>query len=76
LDYAAAFRRRDTVVRTHSDAERELLTQRGASEAVLGELELALEMTRHTLQRFGLTSIETQAMVNGLRERRISDPDS
>jgi CPA2 family monovalent cation:H+ antiporter-2 len=59
----------DIVVRTHSLAEVAILRKRGASEAVLGELELALEMTRHTLRRFGVSSAEAIATVNGLRER-------
>jgi len=57
------------VVRTHSLAELTVLRQRGADEAVLGELELALEMTRHTLHRFGVSALETVATVNGLRTR-------
>jgi CPA2 family monovalent cation:H+ antiporter-2 len=59
----------DVVVRTHSLAELATLRQRGASEAVLGELELALEMTRHTLRRFGVSAMETISTVNGLRDR-------
>lgn len=59
----------DVVVRTHSLAELATLRKRGASEAVLGELELALEMTRHTLRRFGVSGVEAGATVNGLRER-------
>jgi CPA2 family monovalent cation:H+ antiporter-2 len=59
----------DIVVRTHSLAEVAILNERGANEAVLGELELALEMTRHTLHRFGVSALETVATVNGLRER-------
>jgi CPA2 family monovalent cation:H+ antiporter-2 len=59
----------DVVVRTHSLAELATLRKRGANEAVLGELELALEMTRHTLHRFGVSALETVATVNGLRER-------
>ena len=59
----------DIVVRTHSLAELATLNKYGASEAVLGELELALEMTRHTLHRFGVSSMEAVATVNGLRDR-------
>jgi CPA2 family monovalent cation:H+ antiporter-2 len=59
----------DVVVRTHSLAELATLRKQGANEAVLGELELALEMTRHTLHRFGVSAMETVATVNGLRER-------
>jgi CPA2 family monovalent cation:H+ antiporter-2 len=59
----------DILVRTHSLAELATLKEHGASEAVLGELELALEMTRHTLHRFGVSALESVATVNGLRER-------
>jgi CPA2 family monovalent cation:H+ antiporter-2 len=60
--------RLDVVARTHSIAEAEVLLRRGADEAVVGELELALEMTRHTLRRFGVSALETLAIVQGLRE--------
>lgn len=59
----------DVVARTHSEPERDLLTRQGIGEAVIGEVELALEMTRHTLHRFGVSTLETQAVVQGLRER-------
>jgi len=59
----------DILVRAHSLSEVATLNERGATEAVLGELELALEMTRHTLHRFGVSSMEAVATVNGLRER-------
>jgi len=59
----------DILVRTHSLAEAATLNERGATEAVHGEMELALEMTRHTLHRFGVSSMEAVATVNGLRER-------
>jgi CPA2 family monovalent cation:H+ antiporter-2 len=59
----------DVVVRTHSLAEVAVLRKYGANEAVLGELELALEMTRHTLHRFGVSGMEAVATVNGLRDR-------
>lgn len=57
----------DIVVRTHNEAERQELERLGADEAVVGELELALEMTRHTLRRFGVSSLETLAIIQGLR---------
>jgi len=59
----------DILVRTHSLAEAATLNERGATEAVHGEMELALEMTRHTLRHFGVSSMEAVATVNGLRER-------
>ncbi len=65
----------DIVVRTHSWSERESLRQLGVGEAVVGELELALEMTRHTLRRFGASTLEAQAVVQGLRYR-VESTDS
>jgi monovalent cation:H+ antiporter-2, CPA2 family len=59
----------DVLVRTHSLAELSMLRKHGANEAVLGELELALEMTRHTLHRFGVSAMEVTATVNRLRDR-------
>ena len=55
------------VVRTHSEGEREWFERHSIGEAVVGELELALEMTRYALRRFGVRSIEIQAIVQGLR---------
>ena len=70
VDFAQRINPRlDIVVRTHSGTEFEFMRTRGVGEAVLGELELALEMTRHTLHRFGLSSAEVQAVVQGLRQR-------
>lgn len=66
--------RLDIVVRTHSEAHRETLERLGANESVLGELELALEMTRHTLHRFGVSALEIQAIIGGLREHGLRDP--
>ncbi len=57
----------DIVVRTHSDAERELLRERGVNEAVVGELELALEMSRHALRRFGATETEAEETLRSIR---------
>ncbi|MCX6024509.1 MAG: cation:proton antiporter, partial [Chloroflexi bacterium] len=59
--------RLDIIVRTHSAAEREFLSEHGANEAVIGELELALEMARHTLHRFGVSGLELQSSIQGLR---------
>ena len=65
--------RLDIVVRTHSAAEMGFMRGRGVGEAVMGELELALEMTRHTLHRFGVSGAETLATLQGLRERVVVD---
>lgn len=64
----------DVVVRTHSLTERDFLLDRGVGEVVVGELELALEMTRHTLHRFGVGTLEAQRSVQGLRRRIEMDP--
>lgn len=70
VDYARSLNPNlDIVVRTHSETEWEFLQRRGIGEAVLGEQELALEMTRHTLHRFGVSALEIQAILQGLRER-------
>jgi CPA2 family monovalent cation:H+ antiporter-2 len=68
-----ANRRLDIVVRTHNAAEMKFMRERGVGEAVMGELELALEMTRHTLHRFGVTGAETLATLQGLREHIVVD---
>jgi CPA2 family monovalent cation:H+ antiporter-2 len=59
----------DIVVRTHSQDERLYLLKQGVNEVVLGEWELALEMTRHTLHRFGVGTLETQRIIQRLRGR-------
>jgi CPA2 family monovalent cation:H+ antiporter-2 len=57
------------VVRTHSGAERDLLLRLGATEVVIGETELGMEMTRFALRRLGLSGTEAQAVVQGMRGR-------
>jgi K+:H+ antiporter len=65
--------RLDVVARSHSREERRFLRQREVTEVVLAESELALEMTRHTLHRFGVSLVETQATIQRLRERLAGD---
>ena len=55
------------VARSHSAAERQYLYAAGAREVVVGETELALEMTRHALHRFGVSSTEILALLQSLR---------
>ena len=55
------------VARAHSVAERTILRALGANEVVVGETELALEMTRFTVRRLGVSATEAQALVQGLR---------
>ncbi|HEY3063041.1 MAG TPA: cation:proton antiporter [Chloroflexota bacterium] len=65
--------RLDIVARTHTAEQLRDLQARGVNEAVSAELELALEMARHTLRRFGVSSAETLAILQGFRSR---DADS
>jgi CPA2 family monovalent cation:H+ antiporter-2 len=58
----------DIVVRTHSNTERRFLESRGANEAVVGELELALEMARHVLVSFGTSAEDAQRELGRLRQ--------
>ena len=60
--------RLDIVSRVHRDEDAKLLKGIGASELVRPEFEASLEITRHTLHRFGLTSVEIQHIISGLRE--------
>jgi CPA2 family monovalent cation:H+ antiporter-2 len=57
------------VARTHSQAERATLRELGATVVVVGEVELALEMTRFTLRQFGVSGPELAALIEGLRRR-------
>jgi CPA2 family monovalent cation:H+ antiporter-2 len=62
----------DIVARVHHDADAELIKGIGVSELVRPEFEASLEIARHTLHRFGLTTIETQRILNSLREARLT----
>lgn len=74
VDYARQVNPRlDIVARTHSAREWAYFQRRGVEEVVLGELELALEMTRHALRRFGVSLQETQAILSRLRERGLQE---
>jgi CPA2 family monovalent cation:H+ antiporter-2 len=59
--------RLDIVVRAVSSADADALRALGAAEAVIAERELALEMTRHTLHRIGVSTLEAQALLQRLR---------
>lgn len=57
------------VARTHSLAERAALRRLGATAVVVGEVELALEMTRFTMRQFGVGGREVDVLITGLRGR-------
>jgi CPA2 family monovalent cation:H+ antiporter-2 len=59
--------RLDIVARVPRDADAELLKGIGVSELVRPEFEASLEITRHTLHRFGVTGPEIQHILSGLR---------
>ena len=62
----------DIVVRTHSDSEAAHLRSLGGKiQAVHGERELAVQMARYALRRFGLSSTEAEAVAQGLRGRAV-----
>ncbi len=57
----------EIVARVQSERERAYLARRGRVDGVFGELELAIEMARHTLVRFGMSQIEALAVALDLR---------
>jgi monovalent cation:H+ antiporter-2, CPA2 family len=64
----------DVVVRAHNWRERDFMLDREVGQVVMGELELALAMTRHTLHRFGDSTLEIQAFIQRLRRQITEDP--
>lgn len=67
--------RLDVIARALLPSEADRLHQAGVSEAVVPDDEVALELARHTLHRFGLSAPEALAAIQGyrarLRERRL-----
>ena len=60
----------DFVVRTHSDTEAAQLRALGSKiQVVHGERELAVQMARYALRRFGVSATEAEAIAQGLRGR-------
>ena len=59
----------EIVARVETPEEAKRLLDRGASQTVEGERELAVQMARYTLRRFGVTSREVEAIAQGLRRR-------
>ncbi|MCX7912688.1 MAG: cation:proton antiporter, partial [Dehalococcoidales bacterium] len=65
----------DVVARVHRDSDVELLKGLGVTEIVLPFFEGSLEMIRHTLHRFGLTTTEIQYILNSLRQSELKRQD-
>jgi monovalent cation:H+ antiporter-2, CPA2 family len=73
-EFAVEFARKvnpriEIVARVETPEEADRLLDRGASQTVEGERELAVQMARYTLRRFGVTSREVDAITQGLRRR-------
>ena len=66
----------DVVVRTHSDTEAaHLRSLSGKIQAIHGERELAVQMSRYALRRFGVSAAEAEAIAQGLRGRPVAIAD-
>jgi CPA2 family monovalent cation:H+ antiporter-2 len=62
----------DFVVRTHGDEETAQLRAISPKvQAVHGQRELAVQMARYSLRRFGVNSVEAEAIAQGLRGRPV-----
>lgn len=59
----------EIVARVETPEEAKRLRDRGASQTVEGERELAVQMARYTLRRFGVSSREVEVITQGLRQR-------
>ena len=67
----------DIVVRTHNDIEAAQLRSLGAKvQVVHGERELAVQMARYALRRFGVSATEAEAIAQGLRGRAVAPATS
>jgi len=60
------------VVRTHSASELAYLIAQGVDRAVMGELELALEMTDYALRSLGVSEERSKMVRQWLRTQEIS----
>ncbi|MEX1171884.1 MAG: YbaL family putative K(+) efflux transporter [Chloroflexota bacterium] len=66
----------EVVVRTHSDTESAHLRSLSSKvQAVHGERELAVQMARYALRRFGVSATEAEAIAQGLRGRPVAIAD-
>ena len=60
----------DLVVRTHDDDEAAFLRRISSRvQPVHGDRELAVQMVRYSLRRFGVPTTEAEAIAQGLRQR-------
>ncbi len=78
-EFAVEYARRvnprvEIVARVETPEESKRLLDAGATQTVEGERELAVQMARYTLRRFGVTSREVEAITQGLRRRPEPQP--
>jgi CPA2 family monovalent cation:H+ antiporter-2 len=59
----------EIVARVETDDEARRLRERGVSQTVEGERELAVQVARYTLRRFGVSANEVEVVAQGLRRR-------
>jgi CPA2 family monovalent cation:H+ antiporter-2 len=64
----------DIVARVRRDTDAELLRDIGVTEIVMPFFEGSMEMIRHTLHRFGMSSNEIQYILNTLRQGQAGQP--
>ena len=68
LEHARDVSEATTVLaRTHSYEDRRFLQDKGADEAVVGEMELALELGRRALERFGVAAEDVERSLSTTR---------
>lgn len=60
------------VVRTHSTSELKYLIHKGVNRAVMGELELALEMTDYALRSLGVSEDRCKVLTHWLRNEGVA----
>jgi monovalent cation:H+ antiporter-2, CPA2 family len=69
IDYAMSRNPRiDIVARAHSDGEGQYLKQRGVTRVVVPDREIANELIRHTLHRYGVSEREIATILQRRRE--------
>ena len=68
-------RRLDIIARANVEGSVDRLRRIGVARVVDSELEVAMQFVRHTLQRFGMTSQEVQAVLIALRRERLGDEE-
>lgn len=64
----------DIVARVERDSDAEKLRNIGVNELVKPQFEASLEIIRHSLRRYGITTTEIQYLLSSLREQPDGEP--